>query len=76
MPLFSWKSWGFGYQNKIQLVLDSVFKSEDFYVKLFSQDINYWIVDKKRNFRVGPMSKNEFEKEASILRLKIAFDKE
>ena len=47
--------------DKIKIILDSVFKNDKFYKKMFSSKLNYWIINKDENIRFGPYSKAEFE---------------
>ena len=63
------------YMGKSELILDSIFKHDPFYVKLFSQNENYWIIDKDQNLRWGPLSKREFEKKTSELYIALKFNK-
>jgi hypothetical protein len=65
-----------GDQEKIQVTVDSVFKHDPFFIKLFSQNENYWIINKDQNLRWGPLSKQEFEKKASELSIKLKFKKD
>ena len=58
----------------IQTILDSVFHADPFYVRLFSSSENYWIIDKDNNFRLGPFSKTDFDKECKQRQVKIKFD--
>ena len=47
--------------DKINPILDSIFHSDPFYVKIFSSKENYWIIDKDNNVRFGPMTFSEFD---------------
>lgn len=47
--------------DKIEIVLDSIFKTDIFYIKMFSSRLNYWIINKDLNIRFGPFTKEEFE---------------
>jgi hypothetical protein len=50
-------------QEKIKTVLDSIFHSDPYYLKLFASKENYWIIDKQNNIRFGPLTKLDFERE-------------
>ena len=60
--------------KKIEIILDSVFKFDPFYKKVFSSKENYWIIDKANNLRFGPFSKNEFEKELTEKNVVLKFE--
>ena len=61
-------------QNKIKTVLDSIFHSDPFYVRLFSSIENYWLIDKGNNIRYGPFSKTEFDNECKHQNIKMKFE--
>ena len=75
------KSKGITSQNqiedmeKIKVILDSVFKFDPFYKKVFSSKENYWIIDKVRNIRFGPFTKNDFRKELMEKNVSLNFEK-
>lgn len=50
-------------QEKIKVVLDSIFHTDPFYLKIFASKENYWIIDKQNNLRFGPLTKLDFEGE-------------
>ena len=60
-------------KEKIKKVLDSIFKNDPFYLKLFSSKENYWIIDKIANKRYGPYTKNEFENECRNQNIQLEF---
>lgn len=60
--------------EKIKIILDSVFKFDPFYMKVFSSNENYWIIDKVKNLRFGPFSKNEFKKELIKKNVNLKFE--
>lgn len=74
------KSNGVTDQNSIedtkilQELVDSVFHVDTFYIKLFSSTENYWLIDKKKNIRFGPYSKQEFENVCKQNNVKLKFD--
>ena len=57
--------------EKIDIVLDSTFKFDPFYKKIFSSKENFWIIDKLNNKRFGPFSKKEFERELIQRKIKL-----
>lgn len=61
-------------QEKIKIVLDSVFHTDPFYIRLFSSSENYWLIDKDNNTRFGPFSKTDFDKECNQRQVKIKFE--
>ena len=61
-------------KEKISLCLDSVFRTDQFYVRLFSSKNNFWIIDKDNNTRIGPLTKDEFQKECNERRVKLQLD--
>lgn len=54
-------------QKIIALVVDTIFRNDPFYVRLLAAKENYWIIEKKKNKRIGPLNKLEFEKSCSTL---------
>jgi len=50
-------------------VADSLLKHDPFYVKVFSRDINYWIISNKIKQVYGPLSKEEYLKKRTELRV-------
>jgi len=60
--------------EKIKIILDSVFKFDPFYKKVFSSIENYWIIDKVNNLRFGPFSKKEFKNELAKKNVNLKFD--
>ncbi|MEO8234096.1 MAG: hypothetical protein ABI549_01665 [Flavobacterium sp.] len=48
---------------KIKNVVDSILQNNSFYKKIFKNKINYWIINKLENTRLGPFTKIEFENE-------------
>ena len=59
-------------KEKIEIVLDSIFQVDSFYVKLFSSTENYWIINKDINERYGPLTESEFEME--LVNMKIGLE--
>ena len=53
----------------INTATDSIFDNDNYYKKIFSSKVNYWIIDKNKNIRFGPFNKTEFENE--IIKKKI-----
>ena len=60
-------------QEKIKIVVDSVFKTDPFFIRLFSSNENYWLIDKDKNIRYGPFTKKEFENECRKHSIKLKF---
>ncbi|MFN3444662.1 MAG: DUF3997 domain-containing protein [Bacteroidia bacterium] len=60
--------------NIIQTIVDSVFRADTFYIKLFSSTENYWLIDKKKNIRFGPLTKQEFNNKSRELNIKLKLD--
>ena len=61
-------------QNKIKIILDSVFHKDPFYIRLFSSNENYWLIDKDKNIRYGPMTKQEFDNECRQQNIKLKLE--
>jgi len=61
---------------KIDPVVDSIFKNDPFYIKVFSSKENFWIIDKDNNVRFGPLSFNEFKKLRVEKNIKLKFKDE
>lgn len=59
----------------IQNVLDSVFHSDPYYIRLLTAKENYWIIDKKQNKRIGPLTKNDFDIRCRELKIDIKLPK-
>jgi len=62
--------------DKIDPVVDSIFKNDPFYIKVFSLKENFWIIDKDNNIRFGPLSFNEFKKLRAEKNIKLKFKDE
>jgi ribosomal protein S26 len=60
----------------INPILDSVFKTDPFYKKVFASNENYWIIDKDQNIRYGPLTFNEFDKLRDEKRIDLKFKNE
>lgn len=45
---------------KSERVADSILKNEEYYIKIFSQKINYWIILTKKDSLIGPLTKEEY----------------
>ena len=60
--------------DKIKIMLDSVFKFDPFYKKVFSSNENYWIINKVKNIRFGPFSKSEFQKALTEKKVNLKFE--
>ncbi len=60
-------------QEKIKIVLDSVFQADPFYIRLFSSNENYWLIDKDKNIRYGPFTKEEFDNKCRQQNIKLKF---
>jgi len=63
-------------QKRIKVVLDSIFHTDPFYIRLFSSKENYWIIDKDNNIRYGPFTKDEYEKERKSKNVQIKLEEE
>ncbi len=61
-------------QEKIKIVVDSVFQTDPFYIRLFSSNENYWLIDKEKNIRYGPFTKKEFDNECRKQSIKLKFE--
>lgn len=61
-------------KNKIKIVLDSVFQADPFYVRLFSSNENYWLINKDKNIRYGPFTKQEFDNKCRQENIKLKFE--
>lgn len=60
--------------EKIDVVLDSIFQINPFYVKLFSSAENFWIIDKDLNQRIGPLTIEEFKEQNRMLGTGLEFE--
>ena len=61
-------------QNKIKIILDSVFQADPFYIRLFSSNENYWLINKDKNIRFGPFTKQQFDNECRQQNIKLKFE--
>lgn len=61
-------------QEKIRTVVDSVFRNDPFYIRLFSSSDNYWIIEKAKNRRYGPFTKQEFDHECKQQDINLKFN--
>lgn len=51
--------------------IDSLFLHDEYYKKMFSRKINYWILDKEKEKLFGPYSWEEYENKRQGLRIKM-----
>lgn len=61
-------------QEKIKLVLDSIFQTDPYYVRLFASNENYWLIDKEKNIRYGPFTKQGFDNECKLQNIRLKFE--
>ena len=59
----------------IDSILDSLFKTDPHYAQMFELDLNFWIIDKDNHLKHGPMTKDDFDDQNSILSTKLNFEK-
>lgn len=55
--------------------IDSLFLHDEYYKKVFSRKVNYWILDKKNDKLFGPFSWEEFENKRQRLKIKMQLTK-
>lgn len=47
--------------KKTEALADSILKNDSYYKNIFSNKINYWIIDHKRNLFLGPLTFKEYK---------------
>ena len=64
-------------KNDIKLIntaTDSIIENNNYYKKIFSSNVNYWIIDKIQNIRFGPFDKIEFENELKEMKIQLTIE--
>ncbi len=57
--------------------VDSLFKNNPYYKKIFANKVNYWIIEKFTDSLIGPLNKLEFDAKRESLGIsdKLKFDR-
>ena len=60
---------------KCEIVADSLLNNENYYKNIFSRKINYWIIDKNKNYGYGPMDSLQFANNCERLEIIIPLER-